>query len=190
MFNRSLILQLVMAVFNVMPLTRLYSWRASLLRLAGVRCSRSVRVVSSARIVASNVSIGIDTFVGHQVLVTGAAESYISIGNYVDIAPRVIILSGTHQIDMEGVRSAGAGIGRNVTIGDGVWIGANSTVLPGVTIGKHSIIGAGSVVVDDIPEYCVAVGNPCRPIKFWSRVRREFVSVSNNCPGNSSGLGV
>ena len=38
-------------------------------------------------------------------------------------------------------------------------------MLPGVTIGNNVVIGAGSVVVHDIPDGVVAVGNPCRPIK-------------------------
>jgi maltose O-acetyltransferase len=52
-----------------------------------------------------------------------------------------------------------------VTIGDNVWIGGNTTILPGVTIGSNVTIGAGSVVVKDIPDNCVAVGNPARVIK-------------------------
>ena len=43
-------------------------------------------------------------------------------------------------------------------------IGANSTILPGVKIGKHALIGAGSVVVKDIPDYAIAVGNPAKII--------------------------
>lgn len=52
-----------------------------------------------------------------------------------------------------------------VTICDNVWIGANVTICPGVTIGENSVIGAGSVVTRDIPDNCVAVGNPCRVIR-------------------------
>ena len=54
---------------------------------------------------------------------------------------------------------------KSVTIGDDCWLGGGVIVLPGVTIGARSIIGAGSVVTKDIPEDCVAVGNPCRIIK-------------------------
>ena len=51
-------------------------------------------------------------------------------------------------------------------MGDDVWIGTNSVVLPGVTIGKGAVIGAGTVVTKDIPEYAIAVGNPARVIKY------------------------
>ena len=44
-------------------------------------------------------------------------------------------------------------------------LGVNVTVIGGVTIGNNVIIGAGSVVVKDIPDNSIAVGNPCRVIK-------------------------
>lgn len=63
----------------------------------------------------------------------------------------------------------GVVIGRNngefPTIGDNVYIAANATVIGGVKIGSDVIIGAGSVVTKDIPDNCVAVGNPARIIR-------------------------
>lgn len=50
-------------------------------------------------------------------------------------------------------------------IGDNVTLGVNVTIIGGVIIGNNVTIGAGSVVVKDIPDNCVAVGNPCRVIK-------------------------
>ena len=52
-----------------------------------------------------------------------------------------------------------------VKIGRNVWIGENARVCKGVTIGDNSVIGASSVVTKDIPENCVAVGNPARVVK-------------------------
>ena len=53
---------------------------------------------------------------------------------------------------------------KDVVIEDCVWIGANSIVLPGVRIGRGSIVGAGSVVVKDIPPMVIAAGNPAKVI--------------------------
>ncbi len=55
--------------------------------------------------------------------------------------------------------------GKDVKLMKGCWIGANSIILPGVVIGKNCVIGAGSVVTNSIPDFCVAVGNPARVIK-------------------------
>ncbi len=44
-------------------------------------------------------------------------------------------------------------------------IGANATLLPGVTIGENALVGAGAVVVDDVPDHAVVVGNPARVVK-------------------------
>lgn len=52
-----------------------------------------------------------------------------------------------------------------ITVGDNVWIGAGVHVMPGVTIGSNVVIGGGSVVVKDIPDNSVAVGNPCKVIR-------------------------
>ena len=52
-----------------------------------------------------------------------------------------------------------------VTIEDNCWIGAGATICPGVHIGENSVIGAGSVVVYDIPANSVAAGNPCKVIR-------------------------
>ena len=174
MLGNTVVLQLVNMLFGVMPLSRCFLIRAKMLGMAGVDCSPTARIIASARIVMKNVSIGEDTFIGHQVLITGNEEARITIGNNVDIAPRVVILSGSHQVDMLGKHSAGTGKGEAVWIGDGVWIGANCTVLPGVTIGSKAIIGSGSVVNRNIPPYCVAVGNPCRPVKKWNQQLAQF----------------
>ena len=55
--------------------------------------------------------------------------------------------------------------GKEVKIGDNVWIGGNTVVCPEVNIGNNVVIGAGSVVTKDIPDWCIAAGNPCRVIR-------------------------
>ena len=53
-----------------------------------------------------------------------------------------------------------------ITIKDKVWIGFNSIIMKGVTIGEGAVIGAGSVVTKDVPDYAVAGGNPAKVIKY------------------------
>jgi acetyltransferase-like isoleucine patch superfamily enzyme len=54
---------------------------------------------------------------------------------------------------------------RRVTIGDDVWTGCRVVIVPGVTIGSHVIIGAGSVVINDVPEWVVCGGVPARVLR-------------------------
>lgn len=60
-----------------------------------------------------------------------------------------------------------------VSIGVGAEIGTGAQIIQGKQIGEGTIIGAGSVVVRDIGENCTAVGNPCKPIKFYRNLTSE-----------------
>jgi UDP-2-acetamido-3-amino-2,3-dideoxy-glucuronate N-acetyltransferase len=55
---------------------------------------------------------------------------------------------------------------RPTSVGQGATLGANSTIVCGHTIGKYSFVGAGAVVIDDVPDYALMVGNPAK-IKGW-----------------------
>lgn len=91
-------------------------------------------------------------------------EALVTIGDDCFIGPNVSIYTACHSTDPV-ERNSRREWAKPVTIGDNVWIGGSVTILPGVTIGSNVTIGAGSVVVKDIPDGCVAVGNPCRVVK-------------------------
>lgn len=63
---------------------------------------------------------------------------------------------------------------KEVTIKDDAWLGANVIVLKGVTIGEGAVIGAGSVVTNDIPDYCVFAGNPARFVKKINKSEKQI----------------
>lgn len=106
-----------------------------------------------------NISIGRDSFMNFGCIVLDSSP--VTIGNHVEVATAVQLLTAEHPLDPAG-RRAGVQLNRPITIEDGVWIGGGAIILPGVTIGENSVIGAGSVVTRDIPANVVAVGNPCR----------------------------
>ncbi|MFZ5987886.1 MAG: acetyltransferase [Bacillota bacterium] len=60
-------------------------------------------------------------------------------------------------------------ISGNVQINEGCEIGSNASIIPRRVIGEWSIIGAGAVVVKDLPENCTAVGVPAKPIKYCNQ---------------------
>ncbi len=65
-----------------------------------------------------------------------------------------------------GMGSATEGPSQVPTLGDFVDIGSNVCIIGGITIGNHVVIGAGSVVVKDVPDYAVVVGNPARILRI------------------------
>lgn len=102
----------------------------------------------------------------------------VHIGRYCAIADKVnIIAGGEHDIKSLMVvhyiwdidkyyDKAYAGAKGDVEIGSDVWIAFNTVILSGVKIGHGAVIGAGSVVVKDIPPYAVAAGNPAKVIRY------------------------
>ncbi len=69
------------------------------------------------------------------------------------------------------IRNSGA-----VVIGEGSWIGENVSII-GCKIGKHCVIGANSVVIKDIPDYCLAAGNPAKVIKKYNQINKQWSRV-------------
>ena len=94
----------------------------------------------------------------------------IIIGNNVSIAPNVTFVAESvanngkeiNEIPYVKEKLTKYGI---IKIEDDVWIGANVTILPDVVIGKCSVIGAGSVVVDNVDEYSIYAGVPAKKIR-------------------------
>ena len=76
------------------------------------------------------------------------------------LGPNVVLTNAKYPVS-PGVKESLEG----PVIGKGAKIGANATILPGVKIGANALVGAGSVVVKDVPANSVVVGNPARVIK-------------------------
>lgn len=89
------------------------------------------------------------------------------IGDEVMMGPNVIMLSASHNFSDITIPMThqGAPPRKPITIGNDVWIGTRAIILPGITIGNHSIIGAGSIVTKDVPEWAIVAGNPAKIIK-------------------------
>ena len=111
----------------------------------------------------SNIRVGRRFFANFNFTVLD--EAAVTVGDNCFIGPNVSIYTACHSTDPV-ERNSRREWAKPVTIGDNVWIGGSVTILPGVTIGSNVTIGAGSVVVKDIPDGCVAVGNPCRVLKM------------------------
>lgn len=109
-----------------------------------------------------NIEVGENFYSNHNLVILDGAK--VTFGDNVFIAPDCGFHTAGHPIDFER-RNQGLEYAYPITVGDNVWFGAGVQVMPGVTIGSDVVIGGGSVVVKDIPDHSVAVGNPCRVIR-------------------------
>jgi len=116
-----------------------------------------------------NVTIwGDNIFIGNNSQINPNSVIYgnVQIGHDVMVAPNCMIAGANHSYtDINISMRFQGGNSKGIIIEDDVWIGANSVILDGITIRQGSIIGAGSVVTQDIDKYCIAIGNPCKIIK-------------------------
>lgn len=118
-----------------------------------------------------HIEVGKNFYANYNCTILDVAK--VTIGDNCMLAPNVAIYTAGHPLHPDS-RNSGYEYGLPVTIGDNVWIGGNSIVLPGVKIGSNSVIGAGSVVTGDIPDWVVAAGNPCRVIREITEEDREY----------------
>jgi acetyltransferase-like isoleucine patch superfamily enzyme len=113
----------------------------------------------------ARVRIGAESFLNFGVMV--AALELVEIGDHCMFANGCFISDANHRFDDPNQPVPYQGFtGKGPTrIGDNVWCGANVVITSGVTIGERAVIGANSVVLDDIEPFTIAAGAPARPIK-------------------------
>ena len=119
----------------------------------------------------SHIEVGKNFFANYNCTIIDVAK--VKIGDNCQMAPNVAIYTAGHPLHPV-ARNSMYEYGISVTIGDNVWIGGNTVIMPGVHIGSNTVIGAGSVVTRDIPDWSVAVGNPCRVIKKITEEDKKY----------------
>ena len=116
------------------------------------------------RCIISTLENGAEIVLGDHCGVSGVTigcHKRITLGEGVMVGANSVITDGDwHSLDSR------SGESKEIIIERNVWIGLNCVVLKGVRIGENSVIGACSVVTNDIPSNVVAAGNPCRIIKY------------------------
>jgi acetyltransferase-like isoleucine patch superfamily enzyme len=135
---------------------------------------------------------------GDFVLMNGAriiCDSEISIGDHSLISWNVVLMDSyrlpfnslkrraiLEQVPNASPRNAAAGVvAVPIRIGANVWIGFDCCILPGVTIGEGAVVGARSVVTQDVPSYTIVAGNPARVVRqIDAEERRPHVSAAGH----------
>ncbi|HLU83293.1 MAG TPA: acyltransferase [Trueperaceae bacterium] len=121
--------------------------------------------------------------IGDRVTATGALQvvafKEIVIEDDVMFAANIFVSDGSHGTTTGEVPYKYQGITgiAPIRIGRGSWIGQNAVIMPGVTIGELAVIGANSVVTNDVPPRCVAVGAPARIVKRWDLTAQRWRRV-------------
>ena len=118
-----------------------------------------------------NIEVGKNFFANYNCTILDVAK--VKIGDNCQFASNVAVYTAGHPIHPVS-RNSQYEYGISVTIGDNVWIGGNSVIVPGVHIGSNTVIGAGSVVTKDIPDWVIAAGNPCRVIRKITEEDKEY----------------
>jgi len=118
-----------------------------------------------------HIEVGKNFFANYNCTILDVAK--VTIGDNCQMAPNVSIYTAGHPIHPD-TRNTGYEYGVAVSIGDNVWIGGNTVICPGVHIGSQVVIGAGSVVTKDIPDWSIAAGSPCRVIRKITEEDRKF----------------
>lgn len=124
--------------------------------------------VREDNVIGDDVSVGTNAVlefgnrIGDRVRIhSGCFLEMVTVEADVFIGPNVVFTDDPHPMGCPRYKDCKGG----PTVRRLARVGANSTVLPGVEIGENALVGAGSVVVEDVPAGMVVVGNPARVIK-------------------------
>jgi acetyltransferase-like isoleucine patch superfamily enzyme len=135
------------------------------------------------------MEIGHSVFIGAQSMIQGRFDGTCRIGNHVWVGPQSYfdardlvledyvgwgpgakVLGSAHTGEPIEVPIIKTGLViQPVRVKFGADIGMNSSILPGVQIGAHSIVGAGSVVTHDVPDYAIVAGSPARVLRYRNK---------------------
>ena len=115
-----------------------------------------------------NISIGNNSVLGRKVVIKG--EGGVEIGQNVGIVAESYIQTGTHYLNDINFKS----YAKKIIIKNNVWIGLRSIILPGLTLERGSVLGAGSVLTKNLPQYNVYGGVPATFIKKRDKINYKI----------------
>ena len=151
---------------------------------AGTRVWHQAQIRQGARIgddciIGKGVYIDFDVVIGHRCKLQNGVYVYhgATLEDGIFLGPGVMLLNDKHPraVNPDGTLKTDADWQVSPThVGRGAGVGGGVVVLPGVTIGKWAIIGAGSVVTRNVPDFGLAYGNPARLVGFVCACGRRF----------------
>ena len=137
-----------------------FGWRRLLLRIFGARIGGNVNIYNSANIYMPwNLEIGDWSSIGEYSFVYNLGK--VVIGRHSTVSHRTHLCAGTHDY----VDPAMPLLKLPITVGDQAWLCTDSFIGPGINIGEGAVVGARSVVVNDVLPWTIVAGNPAKLIK-------------------------
>ncbi len=113
---------------------------------------------------SGSIKVGNDVSIGPGCFIR-AGLSPISIGSQVTIGAQSVLVSGNPSYERLDVpMKAQVGACEGILVGDDVWMGVGVRVVDGVEVASGSVIGAGAVVLEDVPQYAIVAGVPAKVI--------------------------
>jgi acetyltransferase-like isoleucine patch superfamily enzyme len=151
-----------------------YKFRKRGIRIVDLASEVSSDIVAEPPVTLGKVTVQENVHVGrHLYMVSGTLFSNVSIGRYCSIADNVLVAPYEHatnylttyafSLDYSFYKE---GTAKKTTIGNDVWIGANAIIRRGIKIADGAVIGAGAVVLNDVPPYSIVVGVPARVTRY------------------------
>ncbi|WP_278627203.1 acyltransferase [Thomasclavelia cocleata] len=142
--------------------TRFFKLKSYLLNSCGIKVGKNTKIVGPLFIGSQvDLIIGDNCWIGKNLHIEGNGK--VIIGECCDIAPDVMIITGSHEIG-DKFRRAGKGTMFKVVIKNGCWIGSRATIFGNVSISEGSVIGAASLVNKDIEKNVIVAGVPAKII--------------------------
>ena len=137
-----------------------FAWRRLLLRIFGARIGCKVNIYNSAVIYMPwNLEIGDWSSIGEYAFVYNLGK--VVIGGHSTISHRTHLCAGTHDY----VDPTMPLLKLPIIVGDQAWLCTDSFIGPGINIGEGAVVGARSVVVNDVLPWTIVAGNPAKLIK-------------------------
>jgi putative colanic acid biosynthesis acetyltransferase WcaF len=137
-----------------------FGWRRTVLRCFGASVGKHVNLYPSTRIYFPwNLTVGDWSAIGEDALIYNLGP--VTLGQKVTVSHRAHLCAGTHDYTQPELPL----LKPPIVIGDQAWICADAFIGPNVRVGNGAVVGAGSVVTKDVPDWTVVAGNPAREIK-------------------------
>ncbi len=145
---------------------------------------KGVRISSSAVITNKNgLNVGDNVWINHYVRVDASGGVTIGEGCQIGYSSMILSHSSHNAIRLNGsayihmdIEDRVGYIHKPVSIGAYTFVGGGSCIMPGVSVGKGCVIGVGSVVTKDIPDYAIVVGVPAKIIGSTRDTDKKYFS--------------